>query len=87
MYEKLIEMSRNNDCTAGNLLDFSYRQNYYKLVGIDLSRQTNTNIPEQTNFRGNLDENNVAAMFFIAKKQQKNYLKIFFKFINCFRMI
>ena len=80
-------MSRNNDYTAGNLLDFSYRQNYYKLVGIDLSRQTNTNIPEQTNFRGNLDENNVAAMFFIAKKQQKNYLKIFFKFINCFRMI
>ena len=80
-------MSRNNDYTAGNLLDFSYRQSYYKLVGIDLSRQTNTNIPEQTNFRGNLDENNVAAMFFIAKKQQKNYLKIFFKFINCFRMI
>ena len=80
-------MSRNNDYTAGNLLDFSYRQNYYKLGGIDLSRQTNTNIPEQTNFRGNLDENNVAAMFFIAKKQQKNYLKIFFKFINCFRMI
>ena len=71
MYEKRIEMSRNNDCTTGNLLDFSYRQNYYRLVGIDLSRQTNTNIPEQTNFTGNLDENDVAAMFFIAKKQQK----------------
>ena len=37
MYEKHIEMSRNNDCTTGNLLDFSNRQNYYKLVGIDLS--------------------------------------------------
>ena len=71
MYEKRIEMSRNNDCTTGNLLDFSYRQNYYRLVGIDLSRQTNINIPEQTNFTGNLDENDVAAMFFIAKKQQK----------------
>ena len=23
-YKKTIEMSRNNDCTAGNLLDFAY---------------------------------------------------------------
>ena len=23
-------MSRNNDYTAGNLLDYSYHQNYYK---------------------------------------------------------
>ena len=25
-YEKLTEMSRNDDYTTGNLLDFSYRQ-------------------------------------------------------------
>ena len=44
-YEKLIEMSRNNnDYTAGNLLDFSYHQNYYKLIRIDLLKQTNTSI-------------------------------------------
>ena len=43
-YKKLIEISRNDDCTSGNLLDFSYHQNYYKLIGIDLSRQRNTNI-------------------------------------------
>ena len=23
-YESIIEMSRNNDCTTGNLLDFAY---------------------------------------------------------------
>ena len=40
-YEKVIEMSRNDDCTTGNLLDYLYHQNYYKLTGIDLSRQTN----------------------------------------------
>ena len=45
VYEKLIEMSRNDDYTTGNLLGFLYHQNYYKLIGIDLSRQTNTNIP------------------------------------------
>ena len=38
-YEKLIEMSRNDNYTAGNLLDYLYHQNYYKLIGIDLSRQ------------------------------------------------
>ena len=29
-YEKLIEMSRNNDYTTGYLLDYSYHQNHYK---------------------------------------------------------
>ena len=38
-YEKLIERLKNYDYTTGNLLDFSYYQNYYKLIGIDLSRQ------------------------------------------------
>ena len=43
-YEKLIEMSRNNDFTTGNLLDYLYHQDYHKLVGLDLSRQKNTSI-------------------------------------------
>ena len=38
-------MSRYDDFTAGNLLDFSFHQNYYKLIGVNLSRRTNTNIP------------------------------------------
>ena len=38
-YEKLIEMSRNDDYTTGNLLDLSYRQKDYKLIVIDLFRQ------------------------------------------------
>ena len=50
MYEKGIEMSKNNDYITGNLLDFSNHQNYYKLIGIDLSRQTNTSIPQQIDF-------------------------------------
>ena len=29
-------MSRNNDYTTGNLLDYLYRQKYCKLIGIDL---------------------------------------------------
>ena len=38
-YEKFIEMSENDDYTTGSLLDYLYHQNYYKLIGIDLSRQ------------------------------------------------
>ena len=45
-YEKLIEMPRNDDYKAGNVLDYLYHQKYYKLIGIDLSRQTNTSIPQ-----------------------------------------
>ena len=38
-YEKLKEMSRNDDFTTRNLSLYSYHQNYYKVIGIDLSRQ------------------------------------------------
>ena len=38
---------------------------------LDLSRQTNTNIPQQINFTGKLEKDDGATMFFIAEKQQK----------------
>ena len=49
------DLSRNYDYTAGNLLDYSYHQNYYKLIGMVSSRQTNTTIPQQINFVGKLE--------------------------------
>ena len=39
-YQKIIEMSNNNDYTTGNLLDFAYFKKHYKLIAIDLSKQT-----------------------------------------------
>ena len=62
--------------TTGNLEDFSYCQNYYKLIGIGLSRQANTSIPLQINFTGKLEEDDGATMFFIAEKQQKAVLNV-----------
>ena len=38
-YEKIIDISRNNEYTTGNLLDYDYFKNYYKLIAIDLSKQ------------------------------------------------
>ena len=46
-YEKLVKMSRNNDHTTGK------NQKYYKLICIDLSRQTNTRMSLQINFTKN----------------------------------
>ena len=36
-YEKIIDMSNNNDYTTGNLLDFAYYKDHYKLIAINLS--------------------------------------------------
>ena len=66
-YEKLVKMSKNNDCTTGNLLDYLYHQNYHKVIDMYLSRQTNTAIPQRINFTGKLEEDDSAAMFFIIE--------------------
>ena len=58
VYEKHSVISRNDEYTTGNLLDYPYHQNYYKLISIDLSRQTNTTFPQQINFAGKLEEDN-----------------------------
>ena len=75
-YEKLIEMSRNDDYTKWNVLDYLYHQNYYKLIGIDLLRQGNTSIPRQINFLGQLEEDDGETMFFITEEQQKSILSV-----------
>ena len=64
-------MSRNNDYTIKNLLDYLYHQNYYKLIGIDLPRQTNTSIPQQINFKGKLEEDDSATLFLSLKSGKK----------------
>ena len=40
-YEMIIEMIKNNGCTNGNLLNYDYFLNHYKLIAIDLSKQVN----------------------------------------------
>ena len=70
-YEKIIEMSNNNDYTTGNLLDFAYFKKHYKLIAIDLSKQTKLKDPQQINFIGKLLKNTVATMFFIMEKSEK----------------
>ena len=43
-YEKIIETSKNSDYTTVNLLDYRYFKDHYKLIAIDLSRQSELEI-------------------------------------------
>ena len=70
-YKKIVEVSNNNDCTTGNLLDFGYFIKNYRLIAIDLSKQTKLKDPQQINFIGKLLRNTGATMFFIIEKSEE----------------
>ena len=73
--EQIIEMGRNNDCTTGNLLDYEYFSEHYKLIAIDLSKQIeleNRDLKKQINLIGRLERNEGAAMFFNIERVRRN---------------
>ena len=70
-YEKIIDMSDNSDYTTGNLLDFAYYKRHYRVIAIDLSKQTKLKDPQQINFIGKLLRNTGATMFFIIEKSEE----------------
>ena len=65
-------MSKINDYTTGNLLDYKYFKDHYKLIAIDLSKQIelgNPDLKQHINFIGRLEENNATMLFTIEKKR------------------
>ena len=71
-YEKIIEMSNNNDYTTGDLLGFVYFKKHYRLIVIDLSKQNKLKDPQQINFIGKIEEqDNGETMFFIIEKSEE----------------
>ena len=70
-YEKIMDMSNNNDYATGNLLDFvNYKENY-RLIAIDLSKQTKLKDPQQISFIGKHLKDTGATMFFIIEKSEE----------------
>ena len=72
-YEKIMSISKNNDCATGNLLDYEYFSKHYKLIAIDLSKQTeleNPDLMQQINVIGKLEDDK-ATLFFIIEKSRK----------------
>ena len=72
-------MSNNDDYTTGNLLDFAYFKENYRLIAIDLSKQTKLKDPQQINFIGKIEgQNNGVTIYFIIEKSEEstfNFLK------------
>ena len=89
-YEKIIEISKNNEYTAGKLIDYDYFKKYYKLIAIDLSKQQvlqeNEDLVQQINFIGRLDTNaNASAnVFIIIEKKENTILEFSQNFANVF---
>ena len=83
-YEKIIDISRNNEYTTSNLLDYDYVKKYYKLIAIDLSKQQvlqeNEDLIQQINFIGRLEE--AANVFIIIEKKEQTILEFSQNFAN-----
>ena len=76
-YEKIIDISRNNEYTTGNLLDYDYFKKHCNLITIDLSKQQvlqeNEDLIQQINFIGKLEE--AANVFILIEKKENTILE------------
>ena len=82
-YKKIIDMSNNNNYTNGNFLDFAYYKENYKLIAIDLSKQTKIKDPQQINFIGKIErQNNGVTMFFIIEKSEETTFEFLQNSVN-----
>ena len=83
-FENIMSISKNNDYTTGNLLDYEYFSKHYKLIAIDLSKQIeleNPDLRQQINFIGKL-EDDTAAVFFIIEKSEEITFEFSQNFVN-----
>ena len=76
-------MSKNNDYTAGNLLDVAYFKESYRLIAIDLSKQNKLKDLQQINFIVKLEgQEHGAAMFSIIEKSEETTFDFLQNFVN-----
>ena len=83
-YKKIIDISRNNEYTTGNFLDYDYFKKYYKLIAINLSKQQvlqeNEDLIQQINYIGRLEE--AANVFIIIEKKEHTIVEFSQNFAN-----
>ena len=70
-YEKIMSINRNNAYRAGNLLDFAYFKKNYRIIAIDLSKQTELKDPQQISFISRPLAVQGATVFFIIEKSEE----------------
>ena len=75
-YKKIISISKSNDYTARNLLNYDYFLKHYKLIAIGLSKQIeleNTDLRQQINFSDKLEDDNAAIFSIIEKSEETTF--------------
>ena len=77
-----MSMSKINDYTTGNLLDFAYFKENYKPIAIDLSKQTKIKDLQQIILLENLKTKTMEQQCFSLLKNQKKLLLIFHKILQ-----
>ena len=70
-FEKVMDISNNNDYKTGNLLHFGYFKENYRLIAIDLSKQTKLKDPQQISFIGSVLNTREATMFLVIEKSEE----------------
>ena len=85
-YEKIIQITNHSGYyTRGNLLDYEYFKEHYKLIAIDLSKKIeleNEDIKQQINFIGNLERDDGAVMFFIIEKSEEKIIEFLQNYVS-----
>ena len=80
MYENIrkIATDKGDDYTTGCLLDYSYFNQDYKMIAIDLIKQqaldADPRAIQQINFTANLDRDGNTTMFFIIEEAKETVL-------------
>ena len=73
-----IATGERDDYTTGCLLDYSYFQNHYKMIAIDLSKQqaldADPKAIQEINFTANLDREGNTTMFFFIEETKETVL-------------
>ena len=67
-------MNNNDYYTTANLLEFFFFLKNYKLIAIDLSKQTKLKDPQQSSFTGKLLATRGVTIFFIIEKSKETTL-------------
>ena len=81
-----MNISKNNDYRTGNLLDFAYFKEHYRLIEIHLSKKTKLKDPQQISFIGKLENQaHGARMFFIIEKSEETPFEFLQKSVNIFK--
>ena len=73
----------NNNYTTGNLLDFVYYRENYKLIAVDVIKQTKLKDPQQINFIGKIEgQDNGVTMFFIIGRSEETTFEFLQNSVN-----